>query len=95
MSINEIIDQMESGLEVALPGPWAAHPDTMRAIIAHIRELEARAEAAEAENRLMLDAVTDFIAFHDLSAQAKRPDVYQKFLTRLRTALAAMEATDE
>lgn len=50
MNINEIIDQMESGLEVALPGPWVFHPGTMRAIIAYVRELEARAEAAEAEN---------------------------------------------
>ena len=48
MNIKEILDNIERGLEGVTPGPWVFHPDTMRAILAHIRELEARVEVAEA-----------------------------------------------
>lgn len=104
MNINEILELIEAGLEGMTPGPWVFHPDTMRAIIAHIRELEARSERAEAANKRLRIALQPFSTFgrHNtdergwsgLRCENERIRVWFG-PADFRAALAAMEAADE
>ena len=87
MNINEILKLMD--LRIRDNGFGVFDPDTMRAIIAHIRELEARAEKAEAKVAIAKQAL------EIIAGKSQCIDNLMGNGDVAESALAAMEAADE
>ena len=87
MNINEILKLMD--LHIRDNGFGVFDPDTMRAIIAHIRELEARAEKAEAKVAIAKQAL------EIIAGKSQCIDNLMGNGDVAESALAAMEAADE
>ena len=87
MNINEILKLMD--LRIRDNGYGVFDPDTMRAIIAHVRELEARAEKAEAKVAIAKQAL------EIIAGKSQCIDNLMGNGDVAESALAAMEAADE
>lgn len=91
MDVKEILKEIELRLQCGWPNPMARQTiEETAAIIAHVREMEARAEKADGDNRNM---ATMLAGYHQLcSEHGFAPSSKALFDAAKR---AAMETTDE